>query len=264
MIAGLLYATQAQAQGLTYWEDSSCNGKIDTVVEEAIEMHSWANTRMTATAADTNQDTAFSLLFKQPKTDLPTFNEVQRVESGLGEFTISNDRANSNLRIYCDDDEFGGQNRWQPVPNDPTLPSGATQNSQRTYGVDQEVYDPLNGIRMPLTLNVKPGCKDPDTEAETFDLLHTAVTGQTQNRATLTVGTIAIFSEHLTKAILNKICNDGLSSPTKSLSASLPLKKNIADLATNSPAGRTLNAFNTMVSFVVAHEVSIRSLDTGF
>lgn len=203
MIAGLLYATQNQVQALTYWVDDSCNNKIDTVVKEAIEMHSRANTRMTATAADTNQDTAFSLLFKQPKTDQPTFNEVQRVKSGLGGFTISNDRANSNLRIYCDDDELGGQNPWQPVPDDSTLPSGVTQNFQRTYDVDQELYHPLNGIRMPLNLNEMPGCKNPDTQAETFYLLHTATTEQTQNRATITVGTIAVFSEHFTNAILN-------------------------------------------------------------
>ena len=193
ILAGLGYTAQTRAQGLTYWVDASCSGKIDTVVEEAIEMHSRANTRMAATPTDTNQDTAFSLLFKQPKTDQATHDEVQRVESGLGGFTLTSDRANSNLRIYCDDDAFGGQNRWQPVPDDPTLPSGATQNSQRTYGIDQELYDPLNGIRMPLNLNQMPGCKDKDTQAETFTILDTAATGQTQDRATLTVGTIAIF-----------------------------------------------------------------------
>lgn len=203
IIAGLLYAAQSQADGLTYWMDGSCRNDAVVAVAEAIDMHSRANTRMTATPADTNQDTAFELLFKQPKTDLPTFNEVQRVESGLGGFTTSNDRASSNLRIYCDDDEFGGQNRWQPVPDDPTLPSLVTPNSQRTYGVDQELYDPLNGIRMPLILNQMPGCKDPDTQAETFDSLHTATIGQNPNRATLTVGTIANFSKHLTKAVLN-------------------------------------------------------------
>lgn len=43
----------------------------------------------------------------------------------------------------------------------------------------------------------------------------------------------------------------------KSLIASLSRQKNIADLATDNRAGRTLDAFNLMTSFVVAHEISI-------
>jgi len=185
-ILSFLWYTLGSVQALTYWIDSSCNDKLsETVMTEAIQYHSRANYRMHLDA-DHNQATAFHFLYKVLYEDANSYHEVDRITAGVGGFTPTNDHPNSNLRIYCDDDDAGPDGRWKPVPDIPNLPEGVVPNSRKTYGVDQEMYDPINGIRSSLDFNMKTGCKFEDTFAETF-VIRMNTAGQNENRATLTV-----------------------------------------------------------------------------
>ena len=141
---------------------------------------------------DYNQHTVFKYLFIKDSSDQPTLDEVKRVENGIGGSTKTSDRQASDVRIYCDDDSYGQGGRWQPVPDSDKLKKGMTPNSQRKRGVDQEFYDPINGIRM--TNKGSMGCKDLKegkqyTLAETFHKISTDSKYSDENpkRASITV-----------------------------------------------------------------------------
>ena len=67
---------------------------------------------------DTNQKSVYERLFmKKDDEDQATLDEVKKVENTIASFTSTNDRAASDVRIYCDNDKRGDGGRWQPVPD---------------------------------------------------------------------------------------------------------------------------------------------------
>ena len=202
---------------LTYWKDQGSAGKMEDTLQDSISIYTRAQARMVAIPPNENQGIAFDLLFKAPITDQNSLNQVQQVAQAITIFTETNNRADSDLRKYCDDDAFGGNNRWQPVPDETTLPL-AQRNSQKTYGVDQEVYGPINGIRAPMYRGQNPDCKDKGTQAETFPYLYTgpgAPAGQNARRATMTVcitcnstgATLRRYGVRFARCIKMEFCN---------------------------------------------------------
>jgi len=185
-ILSFLWYTLGSVQAFTYWIDSSCYDKLHyTVIPEAVEFYSSANYRMHL-MTDRNQETAFNLLFKVPYLDAASYNEVNRITAGVAGFTLIDERPNSDLRVYCDNDEEGPDKRWRPVPDILDLPEGVVPNSQRTYGVDQEMYDHINGFRAEINRNEKLGCQVEGVFAITYLNLRDKV-GENENRTILTV-----------------------------------------------------------------------------
>ena len=85
----------------------------------------------------------------------PQANSVEGIASGLAGLQQIDDQATSNLRIYCDQDPYlGNDARWQVVPD---LPEAYQPNSQRIPGVNQEFFDKENFVRRsPISL----GCQN--------------------------------------------------------------------------------------------------------
>jgi len=187
-ILSFLWYTLSSVQALTYWIDPSCNNKLHhSVFPEAVQFYSSANHRMQP-GTDDNQETAFNLIFKVPYANITSYNEVKRITAGIGGFTLSDDRLNSDFRVYCDDDDEGPDKRWRPVPDIYPLPKGVVPNSQRIYGVDQEMYDPINRMRAPLGLNQKLTCKVRGAFASTY-FIRIDTPGEKEKRTTMTVCT---------------------------------------------------------------------------
>lgn len=100
----------------------------------------------------------------------------------IGSMSKSPDRAASNIRIYCDNDEAGVGKRWTLVPD---IPDDPYPNSHRIRGRDQEWQDTLNGMgRTPIS----NGCQDPDMLGESYKIKRDQP-GQHENdmRTTITV-----------------------------------------------------------------------------
>lgn len=102
------------------------------------------------------------------------------VEGGIAGFTQIQDRAQSDIRIYCDNDERGPGKRWTEIAG-----SG---------GLDW--VDSLNHVRMSRTTK---GCQDSRTQGETFDLIpHNAPATERAGRSTITVSATFFFTCNLT------------------------------------------------------------------
>ncbi|KAL2055971.1 hypothetical protein ABVK25_003613 [Lepraria finkii] len=158
-ILAIFFTIKTRAQ-LTYGVDASCNGQIDGVAEEAIYMHGRAATRMPMTnPSDNNQAQVFRWLFKAPMTDQANFTVLTTpdIVSQIGSLTSTKNRVTSNLRVYCDDDNWSSGTvgtpgaRWIPVPNTVGLmQENVKPNSERTPGVEQGFYDQINDMCVPL------------------------------------------------------------------------------------------------------------------
>jgi len=189
---------------LTYWVDDSCRGKIPDAITEGIKMAERANTRL-RDAADTDMEVIFKRIFKADKSDVNSYREVTReyirltlesqryitavtltngslgVEGGIGQFTETQSRPSSDVRLYCDNDVAGPNKRWQLVPD---IKGDLRPNSARP-AKDQDWVDTINHVRRTRDTM---GCQDKNTQGETFSLLpRITPPGENPSRSTVTV-----------------------------------------------------------------------------
>jgi hypothetical protein len=99
--------------------------------------------------------------------------------------TKTTHRQAANIRVYCDNDEYGPGKRWTLVPDNEATP-GRQPNSKRTRKVDQEWEDVLNGVKMP---HQTMGCIEREDNGILYDAaeLTKKYEYEERNRTTVTV-----------------------------------------------------------------------------
>ncbi|KAL9624844.1 MAG: hypothetical protein Q9160_000890 [Pyrenula sp. 1 TL-2023] len=242
---------------------------------------------------DTDYAKAFQTIFKTQKSDRNAFDKVNGIfgkpetpatpnGSGNARYGIAGmipepngDRAQANVRIYCDDDpqDLNGNSRWTLRPDISNPPPGYTPQAQRPRFSDAqpneeylEVWeDLLNGMLMGRT----GGCKDPNTAAETYILERPGSTGQAHPRATMTVCLSLLLVLRALPAdqlylmdtninfIVAQICDYQLNRQIHHMGM-IPKKKDVSQIINpddvNEDAG--IGAFAVMTSVVVMHELT--------
>jgi hypothetical protein len=124
------------------------------------------------------------------KPKLTIFNSADTFSS-ISKMRESSVRNIADIRFYCDEDVVGPPGRWTIVPDTPGDPH---PNSRRTRGVDQEVEDKTNHIKMGIVTTATGsvatiGLQDRVTKAETFYLWNSnqPADGENPTRSTITV-----------------------------------------------------------------------------
>ncbi|KAF2429078.1 hypothetical protein EJ08DRAFT_698659 [Tothia fuscella] len=186
---------------LTYWIDDTCkatgpngfNESFERTLKDVIHNASRALKRLQF-RQDANQNRLLSKIFEIDQSNVDFKKQIEDTFSSLSRMVETQNRASSDVRFYCDEDVVGDGHRWTLVPDDP---EDSLPNSKRKRGINQEVEDKLNHMKMavvhrdpPLEDIATQGVQDGVTRAELFYLHNSDPAPPEENptRSTVTLG----------------------------------------------------------------------------